>query len=149
MKMRLLCLSVALVVVSSSLWADEVHQHNDSSAKLGTVSFPLSCSPQEQESVERGLVLLHSFLFDGAQRQFEEAAQKDPSCAMAYWAEAIGLYRPLAYRPSDSEMKQGWALVQKAQAPNAKTQREHDYIDAVAIFYRSDTRDYETRSRQA
>jgi len=149
MKRRLPLLWLFLAIASGySLWPDEVHHYDDSTVKVGTVSFVISCSPQEQKSVERGIALLHSFLFDGAQMQFEEAVQKDPGCPMAYWAEAIGLYRPLAYRPSDSDMKQGWTLVQKAQTLNAKTKREHDYIDAAAIFYGSDSRDYETRSRQ-
>jgi tetratricopeptide (TPR) repeat protein len=128
--------------------ADETHQHGDAKEKLGTVSFPISCSPQEQKLVERGIALLHSFWFTESQKQFEEAVQKEPACAMAYWAEAIGLYRPLVYRPTDSDMKQGWALLQKAQAMHAKTVRERDYIDALAVFYRNDNRDYETRSRE-
>ncbi|HXM20397.1 MAG TPA: hypothetical protein VN948_03920 [Terriglobales bacterium] len=147
-----LCL-VLVAVFARDLLADEGHHHADAKEKLGTVSFPISCAPQEQKSVERGIALLHSFWFDEAQKQFEEAVQKDPQCAMAYWAEAIGLYRPLAYRTSDSDMKQGWTLVRKAQALRAKTQRERDYIDALAVFYRNDrrdndSRDYETRSRE-
>ena len=147
MKRRLLWLSAGLIVVSS-LQADEGHHHADAKEKLGTVSFAISCALPEQKSIERGIALLHSFWFDEAQKQFEEAVQKDPKCAMAYWAEAMGLYRPLAYRPSDSDVKQGWALVQKAQALHPNTQRERDYIDALAVFYRNDDRDYEARSQE-
>jgi len=147
MRKRVLAVGLCLVL-TSGLLADEGHHHADAKEKLGTVSFPLSCSSQEQGAVERGLSLLHSFWFDEAQKQFEDAVQQDPQCAMAYWAEAIGLYRPLAYRPSDTDMKQGWTLLQKAQALHAKTQRERDYIDALAVLYRDDTRDYETRSRE-
>jgi len=149
MKRRLLSVGLTLALsCGSGLWADQAHDHADTKEKLGTVFFPISCSPQEQESVERGIALLHSFWFDEAQKQFEEAVQKDPQCAMAYWAEAIGLYRPLAYRSSDSDMKQGWTLVQKAQALRAQTPRERDYIDALSVFYRNDRRDYETRNRE-
>jgi tetratricopeptide (TPR) repeat protein len=149
MKRWLLCVGLSLALpCGSGLLADEGRQHTEATEKLGTVSFLMSCSPQEQESVERGIALLHSFWFDEALKQFEEAVQNDPNCAIAYWAEAIGLYRPLAYRPSDSDMKQGWTLIQKAQALHAKTLRERDYIDALAVFYRSDSRDYETRNRE-
>jgi tetratricopeptide (TPR) repeat protein len=149
MKERLLWLSLSLALIcGSGLWANEAHNHADAKEKLGTVSFPISCAPDEQQSVERGIALLHSFWFDEAQKQFDEAAQKDPLCAMAYWAQAIGHYRPLAYRPTDSDMKQGWTLVRKAQALRPKTQRERDYIGALALFYRNDTRDYETRNRE-
>jgi len=138
---------LALICVHAG-WADEGHRHADAKEKLGTVSFPISCSAQGQKLIERGIALLHSFWFDEAQKQFEDAAQQEPACVMAYWAGAIGLYRPLAYRPSDSDMKQGWALLQKAQAMHAKTARERDYIDALAVFYRNDNRDYETRNRE-
>jgi tetratricopeptide (TPR) repeat protein len=149
MKECLLSVGIALALTGGSgLWAEETHHHADAGEKLGTVSFPISCSPAEQQLIERGLALQHSFWFEEAQKQYEEAAQKDPQCAMAYWAEAIGLYRPLAYRPSDSTMKQGWTVIQKAQALHAKTQRERDYIDALAVFYRNDSRDYETRNRE-
>jgi tetratricopeptide (TPR) repeat protein len=149
MKTRLLSVGISLALAGgSALWADEGHHHEEVKEKLGTVSFPISCAPEEQNSIERGIALLHSFWFDEAQKQFEAAVQKDPQCAMADWAEAIGLYRPLAYRPSSSDMKQGWSLVQKAQALHAKTQRERDYIDALAVFYRNDSRDYETRNRE-
>src|ERR1022692_1216792 len=98
MKRRLLWLSAGLIVVSS-LQADEGHHHADAKEKLGTVSFAISCALPEQKSIERGIALLHSFWFDEAQKQFEEAVQKDPKCAMAYWAEAMGLYAHLAPAP--------------------------------------------------
>jgi tetratricopeptide (TPR) repeat protein len=145
---QLLYVGLSLALSCESLWAGQGHDHASAKEKLGTVLFPISCSPQEQDSVERGLALLHSFWFDEAQKQFEEAVQKDPQCPMAHWAEAMGLYRPLAYRPSDSDMKQGWTLVQKAQALHAKTPRERAYIDALAVFYRNDSRDFETRTRE-
>jgi len=149
MKKCLLFVGIALALAwGSGLWADETHHHADAAEKLGTVSFPISCSPQEQQLIERGIALLHSFWFDEAQKQFEGAVHNDSACAMAYWAEAIGLYRPLAYRPSDSAMEQGWTLIQKAQALHPKTQRERDYVDALAVFYRNDSRDYETRNRE-
>ena len=137
-----------VLVWGSVVWADDGHRHGDAKEKLGTVSFPVSCAPEEQKAVERGIALLHSFWFDEAQKQFEDAVQKDPNCAMAYWAEALGLYRPLAYRPSDSDMKLGWTLVQKAQTLHPKTQRERDYVNALAVFYRDDDREYETRTRE-
>ena len=149
MSLKRLCLTLCLTLASAH-WAlaNDAHQHDLAQEKLGTVSFPISCAPPEQKTIERGIALFHSFWFDESQKQFEVAVQKEPSCAMAYWAEALGLYRPLAYRPADSDMKQGWALVEKAQAMHAKTARERAYIDALAVFYRNDDRDYETRNRQ-
>jgi len=126
--------------------ADDLHQHGD--ADVGKVAFPISCSAATQQAIERGLALQHSFWFDPAEKEFADAAVKDPGCAMAYWAEAMGLYRPLAYRPSPDDMKRGSELIQKAQSVPAKTQRERDYIAALAVFYRNNNRDYETRNRE-
>src|ERR1700720_1773233 len=138
-----------LVILSScALLADEGHHPLGSNQNLGMVSFSTSCAKASQKAIEHGIALLHSFLFDDARDQFKAAAFEDSACAMAYWAEAIGLYRPLAYRPTDSDMKQGRELVEKAQLLRPKTQRERDYVEALAVFYRPDPRDYDTRNRQ-
>jgi hypothetical protein len=85
---------------------------------------------------------------DDAEDQFRVAAAEDYTCAMAYWAETIGLYRPLAYRPSDADMKAGWALIQKAKTLAPKTQRERDYVEAAAVLYRPDGRAFSERNHQ-
>ena len=146
--MKELIVTLLLGVYACALLADQAHHPLDSNQKVGMVSFSTSCSEASKKAIERGLALLHSFLFDPAEDQFKSAATQDPACAMALWGEAIGLYRPLAYRPTDSDMKQGWELVQKARTLNPKTQRERDYIDALAVFYRADQRDYDARTRE-
>ena len=90
--------------------------------------------------------MFHSFLFDDADLQFKTAANMHSGCAMAYWAKAIGLYRPLAYQPSADDVKRGWELIQRAVQLGAKTQRERDYLHAAEILYRPDVRDYATRN---
>ena len=43
-------------------------------------------------------------------------------------------------------LKKGLGMVQQGQKAGAKTQRERDYIDALAVFYReSETADYQAR----
>ena len=136
MKSRLALLTIVLLLVSPALWADEHHEHFNPNEKLGTVSFPTSCDASVQKSFERGVALLHSFWYDEAQRQFTEVVEKDPKCAMGYWGEAMSLYHQLWSRPSDADLKRGWELMQKAQIAGAKTERERDYIGALATFYR-------------
>jgi tetratricopeptide (TPR) repeat protein len=65
---------------------------------------------------------------------------------MAYWAEAIGLYRPLAYLPTADDMKRGWELIEKSDQLTPRTQRERDYVRAAQVLYRPDVRDYATRN---
>jgi tetratricopeptide (TPR) repeat protein len=139
-------LAVLIVTACMTLRADEVHHHADPAQKVGRVSFTVSCSQSAQNKVEYGLALMHSFFFEDAENQFRIATTEDATCAMAYWAEAIGLYRPLAYLPTDADMKRGWELIQKAIELDPKTPRERDYVQAAAALYRPDERTYNTRN---
>ncbi|HLJ28935.1 MAG TPA: hypothetical protein VKY85_19650 [Candidatus Angelobacter sp.] len=135
MKPLILFLATILFLSPLSLRADDEHHHFDANEKLGTVSFPTSCAGSVQKSFERGVALLHSFAYEEAERQFEEITGQDPHCAMAYWGEAMSLYHQLWSRPTAADLKRGWELIQKGQWIKAKTQRERDYIDALAAFY--------------
>ncbi|HEY1806448.1 MAG TPA: tetratricopeptide repeat protein [Terracidiphilus sp.] len=113
--------------------------------RLGTVSFPVSCSPSQQASFNRGVALLHDFWYAEARPQFEQIAKADPSCAMAHWGIAMSIFHQIWDRPDDKAMKLGWDEMQKAQSPAAKTDRERDYIDALAVFYKPGNEDFMTR----
>ncbi|HKD79982.1 MAG TPA: hypothetical protein VKH81_09825 [Candidatus Angelobacter sp.] len=139
----LLSLSVAGTAV-----AQDGHHHAGSVMQVGHITFPISCSKRAQEEVEQGLAMFHSFLFEDAEAEFNAAAEADPACAMAYWAEAIGLYRPLAYPTSPADMKRGWDLIQKAGKLHPKSQREQDYVHAAEILYREDARAYALRNHE-
>jgi tetratricopeptide (TPR) repeat protein len=149
-RMRKAWLSVTLSLASicgSALWADEGHLHAHAEEKLGTVSFPTSCASAVQKPFERGVALLHSFWFDEAYKQFQQVADQDPQCAIAYWGQGMSLFRQLWGRPEESDLRNGRDLLRKGQAIGAKTRRERDYIDALAIFYHDyDKLDHEQRS---
>jgi len=136
--MKLVTLAVCFVLLVSliPLRADEEHQHFTSTEKLGTVSFPTSCSASVQKPFERGVALLHSFWYDEADKQFKQVEESDPKCAMAYWGQAMSLYHQLWSRPDAADLKRGWNLLRKARAIGARTQRERDYIEALSAFYR-------------
>ena len=79
--------------------------------------------------------------------RFNEAAAADPSCAIAHWGAAMSLYHPLWAPPSKAELERGRAAVAKAEATPAKSDRERDYVAAVASFYRDfDRLDHKTRA---
>ena len=103
--------------------------------KLGTVDFPVSCVASQLVAFNRGVALLHDFWYDKAEQQFQAIAAADPACAMAYWGEAISLWHQIWERPSDATMQRGLALVEKGQKLNPATQRELDYLNALAQFY--------------
>lgn len=69
-------------------------------------------------------------------KHFKILRNDDLSCTQAYWGEAMSLLRQLVSRPEETDLKRGWELIQRAQAMGARTQWEHDYIDALAFFYR-------------
>jgi tetratricopeptide (TPR) repeat protein len=113
--------------------------------RLGAVSFSVSCSPAEQASFDRGVALLHDFWYAEAQPQFERIAKADPNCAMAHWGIAMSIFHQIWDRPDENTMKLGRAEIQKAQSPAAQTEREGDYIAALAAFYEPDYPDYMAR----
>jgi tetratricopeptide (TPR) repeat protein len=105
--------------------------------KLGKVEFANSCSPAVQEKLQRGVAMLHSFYYSATQKAFEEVAAEDNSCAIAAWGYAsIHMSNPLqgiGASPKSAELAQ--AAIDKGRKMGAKTQRERDYLEAVAAYY--------------
>jgi tetratricopeptide (TPR) repeat protein len=104
--------------------------------RLGTVSFFVSCAPAVQAPFNRGVALLHDFWYEEAQRQFEQIAKTDPACAMAHWGAAMSYFHQIWSRPDEKAQAHGWAEIEKAQSPAAKTARERAYIAALSDFFR-------------
>src|SRR6516162_11055489 len=126
------------VVVAGALSVACVAQpaHSTGTDKqLGKVHFETSCKPAAQKLFDRGMLYQHSFWYSAAKRTFEEVLKEDPQCAIAYWGIALSyLYNPHAPPPPES-LPLGLEAVKKGQALGAKTQRERDYIDAIAPMY--------------
>jgi tetratricopeptide (TPR) repeat protein len=113
--------------------------------QLGKVSFPVSCAASVQAPFNRGVALLHDFWYDEAQRQFARIAKLDPHCAMAHWGSALAIYHQIWNRPNEATMAEGWAEMQKAAAPPAKSARERAYVAALSRFYAPGAQDYQAR----
>ncbi len=92
--------------------------------------------------------MLHSFFFPETVKAFTAIAAAEPSCAMAYWGIAMSQRPNPLVPPFSKELLQaGWQAIEKARAANAPTQRERDWIEAVALFYEGyDTVDQKTRT---
>src|SRR5438445_10152244 len=136
MKLVILAGCFVRLVSLIQLRGDDEHQHFISPEKLGTVSFPTSCSASVQKPFERGVALLHSFWYDGADKQFKQVADNDAKCAMDNCVQAMSFYHQLWSRPDTVDLKRGWNLLQKAHTIGANTARERDYIEALSAFYR-------------
>jgi tetratricopeptide (TPR) repeat protein len=142
-----LCIAAAF---SGAASADEDHHHEGlTQEQLGTVHFPVSCTPDAQKTFEKGVALLHSFWYEEAEKAFLDVEKQDPKCAMAYWGEAMSLWHQLWNRPDAATIKRASAELKKADKVKAgTTDRERDYIQALKAFYsNSNKADHEARAR--
>ena len=114
--------------------------------RLGSVSFPVSCSPSVHAQFNRGVALLHDFWYEEARPQFQRIIQADPTCAMAHWGIAMSGFHQIWDRPDAAAMASGWQEMQAVQYRSAKdTVREREYIAALSGFFRPGGEDYQTR----
>jgi tetratricopeptide (TPR) repeat protein len=113
--------------------------------RLGTVSFPVSCSASVQPSFNRGVALLHDFWYEEAKPQFERILKRDPGCSMARWGIAMSVFHQIWDRPDEAAKATGWRELQAAEAQPSTTARERQYIAALADFYRPGAADYQAR----
>src|SRR6185436_2354901 len=88
-----------------------------------------------QRRIDRAMRYQHSFWYRSAREIFEEAANADPSCGMAYWGVALTLLDNPHNAIPVPNLQPGLAAIQKAKAIGAKTERERDYIDALTFMY--------------
>jgi tetratricopeptide (TPR) repeat protein len=105
--------------------------------RLGKVSFPTSCDPKVQAEFEKAVAMLHSFWFNAAEESFKAILEKDPSCTVTAWGyAAILMNNPLAgVGASPANAKKAQAAIENARRNPPKTQRERDYVEAVAAYY--------------
>jgi hypothetical protein len=115
--------------------------------KLGTVSFPITCSASVQQPFNRAVALLHSFAYTEARAAFQNIARLDPSCAMAHWGVAMSYYHPLWETVSPAAIPSAQAEIAKALELKTGSQREQDFIHALSFIYKdAQTLPYRTRA---
>ena len=148
---RLISISTTLLFgVCTALAPPAVAQHEHPAgdpAKLGKVNFPVSCETSVQPQFSNAVAMLHSFWYEKASETFRAVAEKDPTCAMAYWGIAMTYYHQIWQAPGPADLKAGSAAVETAKSAGSKTQRERDYIAAIEMFYKdADKLDHRTRA---
>jgi tetratricopeptide (TPR) repeat protein len=123
----------AAITVSGLLIAQPVLAQNGQ--KLGNVSFETSCKPEAQKIFNRAMLYQHSFWYSASQKAFEDVLQADPECGIAYWGIALSLLWNPHVPVTPKNLVDGSAAIAKGKSVDAKTQRERDYIDALAVMY--------------
>jgi hypothetical protein len=107
----------------------------DDEAQLGNVHFATTCSETAQRRFDRAIRYQHSFWYRASRDVFAEAAKADPECGIAYWGVALSyLDNPHGPIPGPN-VAPGLAAIEKAKSVGAKSERERDYIDALALMY--------------
>lgn len=93
-------------------------------------------SEQAQRFMNQGLNLAYGFNHAEAGRAFAEAARLDRDLAMAHWGQALVLGPNINAAMAPEDEPKALAHLRKAQALKSKaSQRERDYIDALAVRY--------------
>ena len=140
-------LLTAGVLLILSVGVAQSHDEDAGKGRLGQVAFANSCDPKVQELFLRGVAMLHSFWYSEAEKTFREILAQDPTCAIATWGVAsILMSNPLAGQgASAKDAEQSLAMIEQGRRIGAKTQRERDYIEAVAAYYA----DWANRSERA
>ena len=102
---------------------------------LANVRFVTSCHHAVQDQFNSAVSALHSFWFSEAIKVFDSVLKADPQCAMAYWGLGMSYS---GYRRQSSAMRAGLAAIEKAETllNASQTQRERDYIAAVALLFK-------------
>jgi tetratricopeptide (TPR) repeat protein len=141
MNLRLFHLSFLLALAAHGV--AQAHDTDAQTGPLGKVSFPTSCDPKVQPAFERAVAMLHSFWYSAGEQAFRDVLKDDPQCAIATWGIAsILMSNPLAGQgASPKGAEQAQAAIDEGRRVGAKTDRERDYLEAVAAYYK----DFATR----
>ncbi len=126
------------------------HETEEGKGQLGKVSFANSCDAKVQQELQRAVAMLHSFWFTAGEKAFRHVLEDDPGCGIAtFGIAAILMNNPLAGQGASPQAAQtAAAAIEQGRRVGAKTQRERDYIEAVATYY-TDFANKPERARQA
>jgi len=133
-------------ILAFGFWQSSSPGQDATDQQLGNVHFETSCNDVAQRRFDRAMRYQHSYWYAQARSILEDALKADPSCAIVYWGIALGLWDNQHNPPPAPNNAPALAAIQKAQAVGAKTQRERDFIDALALLYTDyDKVSYRTR----
>ena len=129
--------AVVSVILSSTLLSGSYRAQEKPSApeRLAKTHFSTTCDPSVEKRFDRAVSVLHSFWFAEAIKEFHNVLETDPHCAMAYWGIAMSDW---GFRRQTAALRAGAAAIEKAESElkDVKTQREKDYIGALALLYK-------------
>jgi len=130
-------LALATLLALAPTLAAQEHQHHRDAARLGRVTFPVSCAPAAQPRFEHAMAVLHSFWWEEGKHAFGAVLAADSTCAMAFWGLALNAWgNPFAGGPTGPALAAGAEAAARAASLPARTQRERGFIAAAGALYR-------------
>lgn len=132
--------ALAPLVISAFLASPAAgHEGPAMLARLGKVEFKVDCNEGAQAAFHRAMALYHSFAWKEATDAFDAVVKADPSCGMAHWGRAMTLLDNPFVWPANLPAKRlndTLAALDAARTAGLKSQREKDYVEALAAFLR-------------
>jgi hypothetical protein len=127
----------ALMLLAASGWAGASDSHHAHKGDVGKVAFQNSCAPSVQADLLRGVAMLHSFWYNAGETTFRAVLARDPGCAIASWGIAsLMMSNSLAGIGSTPAQAEKVRLaIEEARRVGVKTERERDYLEAVAAYF--------------
>ena len=147
--MRITVLAAAAALTTVTAWPASGHEVEQAAGQLGKVNFANTCDAKVQHELQRGFAMLHSFWYTAGDKTFRHVLADDPGCAIAHFGiAALLMNNPLAGQgASPKAAEAALASLDQGRSTGAKTQRERDYLDAVAAYY-ADFTNRPERARQ-
>ena len=125
--------------------------HHGAHERLGKVHFVVECNVEAQREFDVAMAYYHSFAWQHISEPLQRVLKADPSCGMAHWARTLAsLDNPFTWPGSISAatLDRGPETLQTARSTGLKSQRERDYVDALAVFFRDHEKvDHRTRAK--
>lgn len=146
--MRITLLAAAAAITCTLLPA-AAHDVEEGKGRLGKVAFANSCDAKVQAELQRAIAMLHSFWYSAGEKSFRQVLVDDPNCGIAtFGIAALAMNNPLAGQgASPKAAEAALAAIEQGRRSGAQTQRERDYIEAVAAYY-ADFANRPERARQ-
>ena len=127
--------AAVVVAAASALPVPALAQQDGTEKQFGIVHFETSCNETAQRRFDRAMRYQHSFWYQSSKEIFEETLKADPECGIAYWGIALSLlWNPHVPTPAKN-LAEGAAAIAKGKSIGARSQRERDFIDALAVMY--------------
>ena len=117
----------------------------DGANALGALHVEISGgTPPAREHFFRGLLALHSFWYDEATHQFEQAIEADKTFSMAYWGLAMSHVKLLW---GDDDLAAGQGALKRMPAPDRLPPHDQAWVVAALSLFRKTDADVLTTRR--